>query len=96
MSDELVTNELMKFAESLENGFDDIIDNVLAGEELKPVTVDIRQVFKATQVMGKGKYGTVYRGRISQYDKDVAVKRISKRLLSHKDYAAITVYVSVS
>lgn len=54
MPENLVTSELMKFAMSLENGFDDIIDNAYAGEDLKPVTVNIREVFQAKQVIGKG------------------------------------------
>ena len=56
LSDQLVTDELMKYAESLINGFDDTVDDVLAGEELKPTFVNIGEVFKGTKVLGKGKY----------------------------------------
>ena len=46
----------MQYAESLINGFDDTVDDVLAGEELKPTFVNIGEVFKGTKVLGKGKY----------------------------------------
>lgn len=56
LSDELVTDELMQYAENLINGFDDTVDNALAGEELKPTPVNLKSVFRIEGVLGKGEY----------------------------------------
>ena len=44
----------MDYAESLINGFDDTVDNALAGEELKPTHVNLKSVFNVEGVLGKG------------------------------------------
>lgn len=54
LPDELVTDKLMDYAESLINGFDDTVDNALAGEELKPTHVNLKSVFNVEGVLGKG------------------------------------------
>ena len=46
----------MQYAESLINGFDDTVDDVWAGEELKPTFVNINEVFQGRKVLGKGVY----------------------------------------
>lgn len=54
LSDELVTKELMDFAESLVIGFDDTVDNTPVADELEPTPVDINAVFIPEKCVGKG------------------------------------------
>lgn len=54
LSDEIVTDELMDYAESLITGFDDTVDDPTVGKELKPTFVNIREIFHAESVLGRG------------------------------------------
>ena len=54
LQDDLVTNDLMQYAVSLVSGFDDIVDDPVTGDELKPTRVNIREVFIGESNIGKG------------------------------------------
>lgn len=85
LQDDLVTNDLMQYAVSLVSGFDDIVDDPVTGDELKPTRVNIREVFIGESNIGKGKYGTVYVGTIRGNPERIALKRISKANMTALD-----------
>ena len=49
----LVTDELMQYAVSLIDGFDDIIDDPSVGDEMKPTPVNIREMFIGEKTLDK-------------------------------------------
>ncbi|KAK8820877.1 hypothetical protein WA556_005191 [Blastocystis sp. ATCC 50177/Nand II] len=81
----LVTDELMQYAVSLIDGFDDIIDDPSVGDEMKPTPVNIREMFIGEKTLGRGKYGTVYLGTVRGSPERVALKRINKANMTPQD-----------
>lgn len=44
----------MEYAESLLSGFDNNVDDVIKGDDMKPDPVDIRKAFHFYKELGKG------------------------------------------
>ena len=93
LNEDLVTDELMQYAVSLIDGFDDIIDDPSVGDEMKPTPINIREMFTGDSVIGKGKYGTVYCGRIRGTSELIALKRINKAVMTPQDAKNVMVEI---